>query len=631
MRSPRPLRTRRADGARSAGGLGGVLASAVLLLATGCTVKTSTTSTQGSEKPANQVTSGTFGRVNANCIGVDMAVSSEKIALMTQLANAFNSSRGAKVGNSCVQVRPYSKASGAAATLLTQNWPDPASNGAQPVIWSPAASGWAAIVNQRTGKTLAPPSKQFMLTPLVIAMPKPMADALGYPAKPIGFADIARLAKDPKGWEVFNHPEWGPFRLGKTNPNYSTSGLNFTIAEYYAATGKTSGLTTEDLDRPDVTQFAKDVEASVVHYGDITLTFLNNWFRADARGTALTYASAVAVEEKSVIDYNKGNPDGVLDAGETPRPPKVPLVAIYPSEGTLFSDSPLIILDAPWVSADQRTAAEAFRDFVLTPENQAKVLEFGFRPANPDVAIASPIEAKYGADPAQPQAVLEVPQPAALIKILDRWSEQRKAARVMLVMDVSGSMSDPADGSGGDSKLELAKRAAISALSQFKADDEVGLRIFSTALSRDPKVFFQDLVPVAAMQEGQVTDLRKRIGSLVPVQGTPLYDVAAASYTTMADAYDPAKINAIVLLTDGFNDDGNKNDDQQQLSGLVEEVRVGSEGANTHPIRIFPIGYGKDADKGTLKRIAEASNAAAYDASNPNTIDQVFAAVVSNF
>ena len=44
------------------------------------------------------------------------------------------------------------------------------------------------------------------------------------------------------------------------------------------------------------------------------MTFLNNWFRNDVRGTSLTYVSAVAIEEKSVIDYNKGNPDGVLVA-----------------------------------------------------------------------------------------------------------------------------------------------------------------------------------------------------------------------------------------------------------------------------------------------------------------------------
>ena len=94
-----------------------------------------------------------------------------------------------------------------------------------------------------------------MLTPLVIAMPKPMAEALGYPTKPLGFSDIIALANDPQGWAAFGHPEWGPFRLGKTNPNFSTSGLNFTIAQYYAATGKTRDLTLEDLASPDVQAF----------------------------------------------------------------------------------------------------------------------------------------------------------------------------------------------------------------------------------------------------------------------------------------------------------------------------------------------------------------------------------------
>ena len=73
-------------------------------------------------------------------------------------------------------------------------------------------------------------------------------------------------------------------------------------------------------------------------------------------------------------------------------------------------------------------------------------------------------------------------------------------------------------------------------------------------------------------------------------------------------------------------------DDRQQLDGLLSELRVGSEGgANIRPIRVFPIAYGKDADKSILRQIAEASNAAAYDASNPATIEQVFAAVISNF
>ena len=56
--------------------------------------------------------------------------------------------------------------------------------------------------------------------PLVFAMPKPMAEALGWPGKAIGWAELAELAADPKGWAKYGHPEWGAFKLGKTNPNF---------------------------------------------------------------------------------------------------------------------------------------------------------------------------------------------------------------------------------------------------------------------------------------------------------------------------------------------------------------------------------------------------------------------------
>ena len=119
--------------------------------------------------------------------------------------------------------------------------------------------------------------------------------------------------------------------------------------------------------------------------------------------------SAVAVEEKSVIDYNTGNPDGVLDPGEEPRPPRVPLVAFYPKEGTLFSDNPFFVLDAPWVTEEQKRA-RVFQKYVSSPRT-SKVLEFSFRPGNPEVPIGDPIIAENGVDPNQPQTLLEVPRP----------------------------------------------------------------------------------------------------------------------------------------------------------------------------------------------------------------------------
>lgn len=562
-----------------------------------------------------------------DCTVVDMAVSSEKIALLVDLAEQFNESDTADTDDGCAFVRPYSKASGGAALLIADGWPDPEINGERPVIWSPAASGWGGIANELAGRTVAPAGTPFMLTPLVIAMPQPMAEALGWPDEPIGFADIVELATNPEGWASVGHPEWGPFRLGKTNPNYSTSGLNFTIAQYYAATGKSSGLTVEDLRRPEAVQFGEDVESAVVHYGDITMTFLNNWFATDVRGTSLTYASAVAVEEKSVIDYNRGDPDGVLAPGEVPRVPRIPLVAIYPEEGTLYSDSPFIVLDAEWVTPEQKAAAALFEEFVQLPENQAKVLEYGFRPNNPNVPLADPISAEFGVDPSQPQAELEVPADDVLVRILDTWAEQRKDARVLLVLDVSGSMGDPA--SDEATKLDLAKQAAIAALDDFKDTDEVGLWVFTTDMGgADPNV--AELVPISPIgdDEGQ---LEAAIDDQFPLNGTPLYDVAGKAYQAMLDSYDPAKINAVVFLTDGVNDDGVVGDDEQQFSDLIASLRSGSEGAQSRPVRMFTISYGDGADTVTLKAISQATSAAHYDASNPATINQVFTAVISNF
>ena len=598
-----------------------VVLLAVLALLAACSLP-------NEEAPDGGVAGGDLGDPG-DCEVIDVAVSSEKIALLQDLASSFNDSEDAEVDGGCVFVRPYNTASGGAATALANGWTNEEADGQRPEAWSPASSAWGAIVNQRLAdageEPIVPDSEPFMLTPLVIAMPKPMADALGYPETPIGFADILDLARDPAGWGAHGHPEWGPFRLGKTNPNFSTSGLSALIAQYYAALGKTEGLSLEDLAQTDVIDFAKGIESSVVHYGDITPTFLNNLYRNDARGASLTYVSAVAVEEVSVISYNAGNPDGVLSPGEEPRPPRVPLVAVYPKEGTLFSDNPFIVLDADWVSDAQREGAQRFGDYIQEPENQERVLEFGFRPGNPSVAIGAPIVAANGVDPDQPERTLEVPDPDVMVEALDRWADQRKAAKVLLLVDVSGSMGDFAT-DAGETKLDLAKRAAIDALDQFKDEDDVALRIFSTDLSGTEPTDYLDLVPFGPIS-AQREEIASRIRSLVPTQGTPLYTAVRDSYDLMQQEYEPDRINAVVLLSDGQNEDPRNSD----LQGLLEVLASANEGQSSRPVRLFPIAYGDGADLSTLRQLAEATNAAAYDASDPASIAKVFTAVISNF
>ena len=602
-----------------------LLAAVGALLASGCV---NFDTDDGAFGPPDD---GTLDDVPSGCTAIDIASSPEKLELLTELARDFNATDEAKDGG-CAFVRVQRKSSGAGAQALVDGWRDESVEGPQPVIWSPAASTWGGVVNQQLadkGETAVVPSRfsAFMLTPLVIAMPKPMAEALGHPQTPLGFGDLLALARSPEGWASKGHPEWGAFKLGKTNPNFSTSALAATTAQYYTASGKVRDLTLEDLNRPDVEQFNRGVESAVVHYGDTTLTFLNNWHRNDLRGTALTYVSAAAVEEKSVIDYNKGNPDGITDPGEQPRVPKVPLVAVYPKEGTLFSDNPLYVLNAPWVDDKEKAAAGRFVTFTQRQENQRKVLKFGFRPGNPRVAIGDPIVARNGVDPDQPQTTLEVPSPPVLVRLIDKWEEQRKGARVLLVLDVSGSMGEEA--ANGQTKLDLAKQAAVDALEQFKAHDQVGLRIFSTNVSQKEPTDYLDLVPMAPLGEAKER-MVQRIRSLIPIEGTPLYTVARASYEEMKKTFDPARINAVLLLTDGKNEDP-RNGGEEALNTLLTALRAGSEGLSSSPVRLFTIAYGKDAAVETLRRMAEATNAAAYDASDPTTINRIFTAVVSNF
>lgn len=185
-----------------------------------------------------------------DCAVVHLAASSEKAALLRDLAKGWK----AEVDDRCVTVEVSSKASGGAADALARGW-DEAVDGPRPDVWSPAASTWTQLLRQKTTALDKPdligsePLPSVATSPLVLAMPKPMAQALGWPRKALGWGDILKLAQDPRGWRSVGQP-YGRFTLGKTNPNFSTSGLAATIGTYVAATGTSSDLTLASLADP---------------------------------------------------------------------------------------------------------------------------------------------------------------------------------------------------------------------------------------------------------------------------------------------------------------------------------------------------------------------------------------------
>ena len=573
------------------------------------------------QPPTGQRTSGSPPDNPSGCLVLRVLASSEKAGLMSAVASTYNTI-GATQDGKCVYAKVVPMASGAAEQALARGW-DEKVDGPAPDVWSPASSAWVVLLRQRLRGDAAPlvpdTVSHVAFSPLVIAMPKPMAVALGWPSKPVGWSDILTLARDPAGWGRMSHPEWGAFRLGKTNPNLSTSGLNALIGTYFAATGSSDDLTVARITDPAVVDFVKGVESSVVHYGDISLTFLQNLQKADDRGAALSYVSAIAIEEKSIWDYNHGNPSGNPGDLGKHAAPRVPLVAIYPSEGTLAADHPFVPLNAPWVDPAHRQAAQQFLAFVQSAGQQQQFLNAGFRDyqgkPGAELTVAN------GFVPSEPKRLLRPPPPEVLDRLQRTWTDVRKRARLQLLIDVSGSMGESVNGANA-TKLELVQAAAVKALDQLVADDQVGLSVFSTDLGPKRNQNIQELVPIGPL--GQQKDrLKQMIEGLSPQQGTPLYAAIRSAHQAMRAGFDPSRINALLVLTDGRNEYMDND-----LGALVRQLQAAGE---DRAVRVFTIGYGGDADLSTLQQIAEASRGAAYNASDPKTIDRVFQSVLSNF
>ena len=122
----------------------------------------------------------------------------------------------------------------------------------KPVVWSPGEDSWVAQFRDRWSErssrpAMTQPCKSTIYTPAGLAMWRPMAEALGWPNKNVGWKTIIDLAADPQGWARYGHPEWGKLKLGHTHPQYSSAGLLFLTSVVYGITGQTSGLKAEQI------------------------------------------------------------------------------------------------------------------------------------------------------------------------------------------------------------------------------------------------------------------------------------------------------------------------------------------------------------------------------------------------
>lgn len=536
---------------------------------------------------------------SANAVTLTMYYSSEKQAWMDKVVPQFNNMH-ATACDGPITVNAIPIGSGDSMNQI-------ASGKIKPDIWSPAGSVWITLLNdmwqKRHGSALigsgASDALSLVLSPVVIAMWKPEAQALGWPQKAISWSDIAALSTNQQGWAAYGHPDLGAFKFGHTHPDYSNSGLDAVIAENYAALGKSRGLTIDDVKSAKAQDFVSNVESSIVYYGQSTGFFADTMFQKGP-----DYLSAAVMYENLVVEANDGT-----------SYPKVgkdypSVVAIYPSDGTFMSDHPYTIPQADWVTPARRTSAIAFRNFLLGSSQQQRAMQLGFRPADPSIQTASPIDTQHGVDPQQPKSQLFVPSADVVNAIKASWNDKRRKVDVMLILDNSGSM---ADAIGGVRKIDGAKDGLKEFINLLGDSDGLGLTVFST----EQHVYSQ-ISTLGPKRQG----LLGQVDGIQPDAWTRLYDTIYDQFQSIKQLSTQHRAKFIIVLTDGQDQLAPGVSDQHNLSQLIQTITPSGSDAG-QGVKIFTIAYGNDADVNTLKQIASASGGQEYPG-NPQNIKQVY-------
>ena len=333
----------------------------------------------------------------------------------------------------------------------------------------------------------------------------------------------------------------------------------------------------------------KAIEQSIVHYGDTTLFFAD---QLKQHGPA--YASAVAMEEATLVDFNKA------------RQGHRSWSAIYPARGHVLLRQPATsCCNAPWVRRAAGGGAEVRSEYLgeqITPETAR---DAGFRPGDPTKQAGARRSTPRTAPTRRSRRrVLSLPEPRVLAGIKRAWRADRKAANVMLVVDTSGSM-------GEESKLDQAKEGLRVFFRELSPRDRVGLITFNDKVvtARSP------IAPVRA----NAAKLLKRRQRLVPGRRDGrLRRRPRPAATRSQSSRTTTRINAVVVLTDG---EDNQSQHERQRAGPAAQAP--GAGRRSMSVRVFTIAYGRQANQDVLAQIAAASGGKEYSGdptrSSPST------------
>ncbi|MFF1694889.1 substrate-binding domain-containing protein [Streptomyces sp. NPDC058257] len=459
-------------------------------------------------------------------------------------------------------------------------------------VWVPDSELWLQRVGLGGKRDKVTPAGNIASSPVGMAMIPSAAETLGWPKKTYSWPKLTGAAV--KGDKL---------RLGAADPARSATGL-LALAKLSASAKKSGG---KDGD----TEAAAMAKALSARTSDSDSQLLETLAR-DSSGTEQGNPrrnQALILSEQAAFEHN-------ASAGEENG-----LDMFYPKDGSPRLDYPYTLVQEDELSTDQSRAALRFMTLFSDDGGRAILERHGFRTGT-DAPSTRLVTAAGGRTP-QPYAdeASEPPTEKELQETLGMWTITVQSARISTVVDVSASMGEYVPGRDR-SRMEVTKSSLLQALAGFTDEDEIGLWEFATLL--DGERDYRKLVPTQRLgdRKGDGTQrdkVSKAFSDLAPIPGgaTGLYDTTLAAYKEATSSYASEKFNALVVLTDGANQDPGS----LSRSNLIAQLENLSD--PKHPVPLIAIAVGPDADKEEVVQIAEATGGSGHQVDDPAQIHAV--------
>ncbi|MFD0774004.1 substrate-binding and VWA domain-containing protein [Streptomonospora algeriensis] len=524
----------------------------------------------------------TSGGCSGQDIELSVAASPEITPALQEVAAEFNTGNEGVDGR-CVQAEV--RAAESANITYGITGAGPASGDTESDVWIPDSSMWANLVKNDSGdNAFTDTGTSVASSPLVLARP---AEADMPDERPSWEALVPTSASELGAEDDEVH---------LVDPVRSSAGMA-TLALVAGAIGEE-----DEEGRPQLVAALQALQRNVST--DRAAAFKNLAEEPEA-------SRLLVLSEQAAWQYNREHSDA-------------PAQINYPEGGTYALDYPYIDRSSdPQVSQ----AAELFREKLTRSAAQKAMRTSGFRTADGE-ADAQVLTEDAGFQKSLPDQ-LPTPSTRDIQRLTQAWNRLKLDSRLLTIVDVSGSMLESVPGTGMN-RMDITAQAAVQGLDLFPEGSELGMWRFSVGINDD--LDYEEVMPIrelTAEVDGGATQLealKNEWSSIEPVPSgdTGLYDTYLAAYREMSRTYKSDRVNAILMLTDGNNDDP----DSISLDELATKLE--EESSPVKPIPIFTIAFGPDIDPEPLNRIAEISGGASYTTENPAEIGDIFLKAFSN-